>query len=87
MEVQSVLEQLERLAVSILERSQATLRSGPDDIGGNVLQRGMDSLDFVDYLMAVEQEHGFRVSDEEIEAHDLLRTDKMASFLVERMGG
>lgn len=80
MSVQSIIEDLENIAASIVARSQMDFRKDPDSVGGNLMERGLDSLDFIDYLMAIEDKYG-RVSEEDIEMHDLRSTANMAQFL------
>lgn len=84
MNVQSITEDLENIAVSIAERSQIEFRSDRESFGGDLLERGFDSLDFVDYLLAIEEKYGCRVSEEDLEMNSLGSTTNMAKFLYER---
>ena len=56
MNVQSITEDLENIAVSIAERSQIEFRSDRESFGGDLLERGFDSLDFVELIMSLEEE-------------------------------
>jgi acyl carrier protein len=77
----TILEELEQLALSIAEQSGTDLHNTPESVSDSLLNRGMDSLDFIDFLLAIEGKYGFRVSEEDIKQHELISTPKMAEFL------
>jgi len=85
MTVQLILEELENIAASVVGQSQTEFQKDRDSIGGSVIDRGLDSLDFVTYLMAVQEKYGFHVSDEDVEAQDLTMTSSMAEFIHKRL--
>ncbi len=85
MSVESILEDLENLVDSIAAQSQTELARDPDRVGDSLLKRGLDSLDFIDYLLAIETKYGFRVVEDDIEEHELTSTSNMSMFLHRRL--
>ena len=81
MDKQSIIDELEAIATSITGQSGTPFRTGPDIVGESLLVRGMDSLDFIDYLLTIEGRFGYRVSEGDIKANGLTSTAKMAGFL------
>jgi acyl carrier protein len=77
----AILKVLEDIAASITVQSGTDLRQGLEAAAESLLDRGMDSLDFIDYLLAIEGKFGYRVSEEDIKANGLTSTAKMAGFL------
>ncbi len=82
---QTVVEELEGLAAAIAEKSQVDFKKDGGVVGGNIIERGLDSLDLVDYLLAIEEKYGCRVSEDQIQAGKLLSTSNMAQFLEKRL--
>ena len=83
MSIQLIIEGLENIAASIAEKAELEFQKDPESIGGDLLERGFDSLDFIDYLMEIEEKYG-SVSDEDLETYILRSTESMAKFLFER---
>jgi len=84
MSVQTILQDLEKIAAAVAGDAQADLRTEPDAVGGNLIERGLDSLDFVDYLLAIEAKYGIRVTDEDIGEYELVSTANIAQYLHDR---
>ena len=83
MDNQQVLKQLESIATEIAQNGQVDFDSS--GVGGNILERGLDSLDLVDYLLGIEEKFGIRVSEQDLKDGKLFSTQAMAAFLVQRM--
>lgn len=86
MNAETILKELEGIAASITAQSGTSLRQGSETADESLMARGMDSLDYIDYLLAIEGKFGYRVSEQDIKEHDLARTASLASFLVRIVG-
>ncbi len=85
MTVETILYELENIAASIAEQSQSLFQKERGEAAESLLERGLDSLDFVDYLLAIESKYGFRVAEKDIGDHHLVSTANMAAYLYSRL--
>lgn len=53
----------------------------------NLKDAGLDSLDIVSLLFAIEEKFGIKVPDEDIEGKDLLLVENLVSFVSARING
>lgn len=81
----SILEELEEIAASVAAQNRSEFQKDPAQVHESLLARGLDSLDFVDYLLAIEGRFGLTVSEEDIESHGLASTLRMAEFLERKL--
>lgn len=57
----------------------------PIDETTNLKEAGLDSLDIVNLLFAIEEKFGVKIPDEDLEEKELLVFGKLVNFLLEKV--